>query len=109
MSVWVRHKILVNSGQTRNNASRVLRQLFKPDRQMCLVASECLKSDNTYVVDYQYFAKLDNYPEPDVMITAFKAFEKNEVPMSRAEFERRRYDYYHANRSDILTANLIDD
>ncbi|MBQ2175565.1 MAG: hypothetical protein II453_11060 [Alphaproteobacteria bacterium] len=90
LTVWIRYNYLVNSEQTRIKSSRVLRELFKPERQMAVVGTECLKSSGMFVVNYQYFAKLGKCPESDIMIKALEIFQDNAVPMAVAEYKSRR-------------------
>lgn len=100
VTIWKRYDSVVDSGKTKTQASRYIRSILNPDRQMCIAISDCLKSDGKYVCNYQYFAKLDKCPDNEKMIKLFDAFDEKAVPMSRAEYERRKYDYYHDKYKD---------
>lgn len=108
VTAWIRYDKLIDTGTTKANALKYLRELFKPTRQMGVVGTECLKSDGAFVCNFQYFAKLDKCPEPEVMIKAFEIYETCWVPMSKAEYERRRIEYYHSNMDAAARNKLFD-
>ena len=102
LTAWIRHKSIVDSEKTRKAAAKKLRELFKSERHMSVIGAECLKSNGTFVVNYQFFAKLDKYPDVETMSKAIDIFYDNAIPMSKAEYEKRQYTRWHGDYEDKL-------
>ena len=108
ITAWIRHKSIVDSEKTRKAAAKKLRELFKPERHMSVIGTECLKSSGTFIVNYQFFAKLDKCPDVETMSKVIAIFYDNAIPMSKAEYERRQYTRWHGDYEDKLGGDLAE-
>lgn len=62
VSYWHDYSKALDSSRTTSRLNASLRNLFKPQRQMCVIDNRVIKKDNTVLANIQYFARLDQCP-----------------------------------------------
>lgn len=107
VSYWYDYPKALNSSRTTSRLNTSLRNLFKPQRQMCVIDNRVIKKDNTVLANVQYFALLDQCPTEEQMTEVARIIENDVEYISISQLVQERIqesvkkstaDYYNKQR-----------
>lgn len=90
VSYWYDYPKALNSNRTTSMLNASLRNLFKPQRQMCVIDNRVIKKDSTVLANIQYFALLDQCPTQEQMAEVARIIENDVEYISISQLVQER-------------------
>lgn len=93
MSHWFEIPTAMSSRESLNVYYKAMREIFKPERQLCVVENRIIKKGGVSVLcRVEYHAKVKECPSVDQMKACLETFESKYVPMSVTQLQEERYN-----------------